>query len=189
MATNPKKAKNPAYDNNPSVATRFKKGNNFWARRSSFGRAPEFATPADLEQACMEYIEEAANNPIISVKNMNSGGDIKETAEPRMRAMSIGGLVGYLDISLQSWTRYRKNPVYSDICARVDNIIRTYKFEGAAADLLNASIIARDLGLADKKEVAGDPDAPLQIQTTDMTDKELARRLAYLLTQGTQDDD
>ena len=37
----------------------------------------------------------------------------------------------------------------------MDEIIRTQKFEGASADLLNPNIIARDLGLADKSELTG----------------------------------
>ena len=33
----------------------------------------------------------------------------------------------------------------------IDSIIRTQKFEGAAADLFNANIISRDLGLVDRQ--------------------------------------
>ena len=40
-----------------------------------------------------------------------------------------------------------------DIAARVDDIIRTQKFEGAAAELLSSNIVARDLGLTDKHEI------------------------------------
>ena len=41
------------------------------------------------------------------------------------------------------------------MCSQVEDIIRTQKFEGASAELLNVSIIARDLGLADKSEHSG----------------------------------
>jgi hypothetical protein len=37
---------------------------------------------------------------------------------------------------------------------RVEDAIFRQKFEGASADLLNANIIARDLGLADKKDLS-----------------------------------
>lgn len=37
----------------------------------------------------------------------------------------------------------------------MEEIIRTQKFEGASADLLNPNIIARDLGLAEKQEHSG----------------------------------
>ncbi|WP_290688531.1 terminase small subunit [Haematobacter sp. UBA3484] len=43
----------------------------------------------------------------------------------------------------------------SEVITRVEQIIRTQKFEGAAADLLNPNIIARELGLADKTEMSG----------------------------------
>jgi hypothetical protein len=65
-----------------------------------------------------------------------------------MRAMTISGLCIFLDISRPTWVEYRAKEGFSSIVSRVDEIIRTQKFEGASADLLNPSIIARDLGLA-----------------------------------------
>jgi hypothetical protein len=47
------------------------------------------------------------------------------------------------------------------VTTRVDEIIRTQKFQGAAADLLNPNIIARDLGLSEKSEITGANGAPL----------------------------
>ena len=49
-------------------------------------------------------------------------------------------------------TSSEKSDDFSMITTRVDGIIRTQKFQGGAADLLNPNIIARDLGLVDKKE-------------------------------------
>jgi hypothetical protein len=40
------------------------------------------------------------------------------------------------------------------VVSRVENIIRTQKFEGPSAELLNRNIIARDLGPADKQELS-----------------------------------
>ncbi len=56
---------------------------------------------------------------------------------------------------------------------RVDEIIRTQKFQGASADLLNANIIARDLGLADKTELTGKDGGPVRL--TNMSDADLER--------------
>ncbi len=44
------------------------------------------------------------------------------------------------------------------VITRIKETIFTQKFEGASADLLNANIIARDLGLADKKDITSDGD-------------------------------
>ena len=67
-----------------------------------------------------------------------------------MRAMTVAGLCIFLDISQQAWGEYRMREGFGEVTSRVDNIIRTQKFEGASAGLLNANIIARDLGLSEK---------------------------------------
>ncbi|SMP36850.1 terminase small subunit, partial [Shimia sagamensis] len=54
----------------------------------------------------------------------------------------------------REWRKSRKD--LSSVMTRVEQIIRQQKFEGAAAELLNPNIIARDLGLADKKEIGGE---------------------------------
>ena len=42
---------------------------------------------------------------------------------------------------------------FSTIISRIEEVIYNQKFQGAAADLLNANIISRELGLADKSEI------------------------------------
>lgn len=58
----------------------------------------------------------------------------------------------YLDISDETWATYRTKEGFIGVTRKAEQIIRTQKFSGAAADLLNPNIIARDLGLVDKKE-------------------------------------
>lgn len=128
------------------------KGNEFWKARSSHGRNPVFAMPDELWKAASEYFDWVEANPLYEDKVTSFQG--VNTHEPiaKMRAMTISGLCIFLDISLQNWTEYRAREGFSDITSRIDEIIRTQKFEGASADLLNPNIIARDLGLADKQE-------------------------------------
>ena len=80
-----------------------------------------------------------------------------------MRAMTIASLCIFLDIDTTTWFDYAKNktPDFSPVCTRVENIIREQKFGGAAAELLNPSIIARDLGLVEKRELTGRDGGPL----------------------------
>jgi hypothetical protein len=82
-----------------------------------------------------------------------------------MRAMTVSGLCIFLDISPKTWAEYRAREDFTPIASRVDEIIRTQKFQGAAADLLNPSIIARDLGLADKSELTGANGGPVSTIT------------------------
>ena len=45
---------------------------------------------------------------------------------------------------------------FSQVITRIGKIIYDQKFSGAASGFFNANIIARDLGLADKKEIDAD---------------------------------
>lgn len=131
------------------------KGNQFWRMRSSHGRAPIFADPEQLWNACVEYFEWVEANPLWEDKLVTFQGAATHEPVAKMRAMTIGGLCVFLDIDRSTWFDYAKKEGFSKVCARVDAIIREQKFAGAAADLLNPAIIARDLGLADKTEITG----------------------------------
>ena len=138
------------------------KGNKFWEARSSHGANPKFAEPTDLWDACLEYFEWVERNPLKEQKIVSSGGKAIVKSMSKMRAMSIGGLCIFLDVTEQTWRQWRSDRQdLSSVITRVEQIIRTQKFEGASADLLNPNIIARDLGLAERTKLAGDPDNPL----------------------------
>jgi len=136
-----------------SVATRFSFGNSAWKARSTHGRNPIFESPEHLYEACGEYFQWVEDNPLIAAESVKFQGIGKTMMVPKMRAMTITGLCNFLDISFPTWKDYKSKPDFSDICARVENIIYQQKLEGAAADMLNHAIIARELGLTEKKEV------------------------------------
>lgn len=89
---------------------------------------------------------------MIEVKPFAFQGVVTQEEVPKMRAMTIGGLCIYLGISDETWRDYRSKEDFSGIVSQVEKIIYEQKFTGAAADLLNSNIIARDLGLSDKKD-------------------------------------
>lgn len=129
------------------------KGNRFWEARSSHGANPKFKQASDLWDACLEYFEWVESNPHYEDKLVTFQGVATHEPVAKMRAMTLGGLCVFLDITETTWHEWRKSRKdLSDIITRVDQVMRTQKFEGAAADLLNPNIIARDLGLVDKQE-------------------------------------
>jgi len=138
------------------------KGNKFWEARSRHGRKPKFESPSMLWEGCIDYFNWVEENPLYETKVFHSQGDITKTEVPKMRAMTTSGLCIFLDITLETWTQYRKKEGFSDITKRADEIIYNQKFEGAAGDFLNANIIARDLGLKDSKEHSGPDGGPIQ---------------------------
>jgi hypothetical protein len=123
------------------------KGNRFWEQRSTHGRKPLFESPEVLWEACCEYFQWAEDNPLQEMKVFCYQGDIIQEPVAKMRAMTIDGLCLFLDIEYQTWLNYKTREGFFVVTTRAENVIRSQKFAGAAADLLNANIIARDLGL------------------------------------------
>jgi hypothetical protein len=126
-------------------------GNEFWKRRTKHGRDKLFTKPELLWEAAQEYFQWCFDNPLIEIDFV--GKDATQVQKPKIRAFTWSGLELYLDID--SLREYKSNPDYkefSQIITRIEKIMYTQKFEGAAAGLLNPNIIARDLRLND-----GDP--------------------------------
>lgn len=157
------------------------KGNQFWKARSSHGRKPVFETPAALWDAACEYFEWVDKNPLTAAELVKYQGKYRTAKVPKMRAMTINGLCLFLDIGERTWRDYEsKSEDFLRVIKQVENIIRQQKYEGAAADLLNSSIIARDLGLADKRELSGPDGGAIKTEVVSPSDKlaDLLDRLA-----------
>lgn len=128
------------------------KGNQFWKARTKHGRDKLFASADVLWSACCEYFEWVDKNPLWESKPFHHQGEIVTAKVAKMRAMTIDGLCIFLDIDRTTWYAWREADDFSHIVTRAESIIRDQKFSGAAADLLNANIIARDLGLKDGQD-------------------------------------
>jgi hypothetical protein len=127
-------------------------GNEFWKLRTKHGRDKLFEKPEELWEAACEYFQWCEDNPLMEVDFRGKDADRVEL--PKMRAFTWDGLELYIDI--YSLRDYKKNPDYkefSQVITRIEKVIYNQKFTGAAAGFLNPNIIARDLGLADKREV------------------------------------
>jgi len=134
-------------------AGRFLPGNRFWEARSTHGAKPKFAKADDLWDACTQYFEWVSDNPLMETKGFAFQGTVTKETFPKMRAMTIGGLCLFLDVDETTWRDWKETrPDLSPVITRAEAIIFQQKFTGAAADLLNPNIIARDLGLADKRD-------------------------------------
>lgn len=129
------------------------KGNEFWKVRSKSGRNPIFKTPDALWKSASEWFEWVEANPLQEEKVFAYQGEIVKTTVNKMRAMTLQGLCIFLDISTQALRDYKSREDFIGVINKIEEIIYNQKFVGASADQLNANIIARDLGLAEKKEV------------------------------------
>jgi hypothetical protein len=137
-------------------------GNQWWKIRSSHGRNPKFDNPDQLWDACMEYFQWCEENPLEEEKVFHTNGVITKATVHKLRAMTLKGLFRFIDISKDTWNNYRNNTKqgkeknklddidFTQVCEKIEAIIYDQKYTGAAADLLNSNIIARDLGLSEK---------------------------------------
>lgn len=127
----------------------FQKGNRFWENRTKHGRDKLFSSPEILLEEAMKYFNWCTDNPLVEIDY--KGKDATPVKMYKMRAFTWEGLELFLDIhSLKDYkTTY---PEFSKVITYIDKIIRTQKFEGAAAGMLNPNIIARDLGLKDSTD-------------------------------------
>lgn len=132
---------------------KFLPGNKFWLARSSAGPNPKFSSADDLWESCLEYFDWVHDNPLYEDKLITYQGEATHEAVAKLRAMTIGGLCLFLDIDVSTWSGWRADRAdLIPVITRAEQVIYQQKFTGAAADLLNPNIIARDLGLSDKTE-------------------------------------
>lgn len=123
--------------------------------------------PENLLTACTEYFTWVAENPLFEERVNVFKGDITRYRIPRVRAMSIRSLALYIGVSSRMWRDW-SHSAREDLRPVVEwanDVIWTQKFEAAAADLINATLAMRDLGLVDKQEVTSpDGSAKLIVQ-------------------------
>jgi hypothetical protein len=141
-------------------------GNQFWRLRAKHGPNRKFENGEDLWNACCEYFQWVEDNPLIEEKVFASKGEILTYNACKMRAMTITGLSVFLGIDLSTWYEWKKRNDLSKVITRVEAIIWDQKFTGAAAELLNHNIIAREIGLmtTPPKEVDDDQEKITKIE-------------------------
>jgi hypothetical protein len=129
------------------------KGNQFWKQRSKHGRDKIFSSPEILWEEAEKYFDWIDENPLKENKIFNGRDGIVNGDVDIARPYTWDGLELFLGID--SLREYKTNPEYKDfsqVISQIGKIIFNNKFEGATANLFNANIIARDLGLIDKKQ-------------------------------------
>lgn len=146
------------------------KGNQFWRNRSKHGRDKLFATPTLLLEAAYEYFAWCDANPWKKIEQLkrpfeqkvgksNRKKLITTTELPTQRPYTLSGLMLYCDAS-ESWLRTFKvtckDQDFLAVITHIEEVIATQQLEGATVGAFNANIIARKLGLTDKKDITTD---------------------------------
>ena len=155
------------------------KSNQFWHRRVPFGGERAFNDPEELWAAAVEAFDWLVSHPLKEQVTSSYQGSFSKTTVKKMRAFTWSGVAMAMGLTENGLRVYLKRPEFAEVMGWISDIIYTQKFEGAAAGLLNASLIARSLGIADRVELTGKDGGA--IKTADATAEEAildeARRL------------
>lgn len=119
------------------------------------GRPAKFKTPEIMWDRACDYFRWAEENCLQEEKLASDTGTPVIKKLNKMRAFTQTGLCLFIGLDTETYRRYGTGEngggVFKDVCKLIAMVIHEQKFTGAAADLLNPNIIARDLGLFEKQ--------------------------------------
>lgn len=115
-------------------------------------------TPEKLWELFTRYVEHERDNPMYKIEYV--GKDGKEVHTPLQVPITFEGFECWLadegiinDLGHYSQNLDDRYSDYVPIITRIRNNCFAQNFKGASVGLFNANLIARKLGIADKKEI------------------------------------
>ena len=130
-----------------------------------FWHSPQRAgitSPEELRSAAIEYFDWATSANLREAKAFAFQGSSWVEDIDKARAFTFKGMCIFIGVSTHKVRKLADDPEYAEVLAWIDDVIFTQKFELAAAELLNANFISKDLGLVDKSEISGAGGGPLR---------------------------
>jgi len=133
-----------------------------------------YLTPQQFLDACIEYFNWAQNTPLLEELVFQNKGSIIRADKKKIRPFTLKGLAQHLSIPASRLDTYRaRGEDWAEAVELVEQAIYNQKFDHAAAGLFNPTIIARDLGLAEKTVTT--TDSKVAVTMEDLVDE--AKRL------------
>lgn len=145
----------------------YQKGNTWWKARINTGRKMKFDTPEDLWAAAEAYFQWVEDNPLKEERVFVSQGVVTRVDVPHPRAMLGMTMERFIGVSHGCWIKYTQREEFEEVCERIKGVIFQQKFELGCADMLNPNLVARELGLMEKKvfEHSGPDGKPIELST------------------------
>lgn len=110
-----------------------------------------FADGDALWKACVEYFEWVDANPLYAVQLVTYQGRTTQVPVRKVRAMTKGDLCRFLGIQRSTWNAWKRDrPNLGPTVEKVESVVWCWQFSHAAAGLLDAGLVIRQLGLANR---------------------------------------
>lgn len=146
------------------------KGNNYWSFRNKHGRSHAY-TPEGFWEEAVKYFTWMGKRTWVKKEAIKSGDSAgKLVSIPTSTPLSITSFCLFADIDENTFQRYEKAEGYENFWAitrAIKQIIENQQFEGATVGAYNPNIIARKLGLVDKKEIENKGEIAINIDNKD----------------------
>lgn len=147
------------------------KGNKYAAGYYPPYKPRAYATPELFKEACENYFDWIDQNPIIKNEAIKSGLDAGRIIQiPTQRPYLIEGLCDHLGISYITFLNYESKEEYKEyfsVCAYVRQRIYRQNLEYGYSGAFDAGLVARKLGIADKKEMDARIQTPVIVVKND----------------------
>lgn len=122
--------------------------------KSPLGRPLKY-TPKQLAEEFVKYAQWCVDHPLEARVRVDYAKGFSDTTNMRPRRVSVEGFLVYIGGTWDWWSRLntrKRGEEFVKVKSSIKEYCETYQKEMASAGLLNANIISRLLGLADKKE-------------------------------------
>lgn len=149
----------------------FHKGNQVWRLRKKNGSVTKYQ-PGELLDKFEEYVDYCLRNPLQELQLVKFKEHYEEADVAKMRAMSVKGFCTFAGISESTFNYYKRKLDLAEEAELIQLYCENAQYEGAAAGLLQHQIVARMIGLADKKE--------MKVTVEDMNEQEALEELRAL---------
>jgi len=149
------------------------KGNEYYKRREKDGRELIYDSPDKFLEEAYNYFNWCKENPFYKREVLKGGvraGDIIEVEIDR--PYTIEGLCVYSGISVKTFYNYEEREDYLHVVTHIREAIRQNQLEGAMVEAYSPNIVARVLGLADKKDIRANVENGLTINITPRNEQE-----------------
>ena len=130
-------------------------GNTYYKYRKKHGRERIFSSADELLEQCNAYFKWCDDNPMFKSEIVKYKDHAELMNVPILRPYTKQGLSDFCQVSqYKTISNYKeRGEDFLQVITYVEGVIYNQKFSGAAGNLLNANIIARDLGLSDKQDL------------------------------------
>lgn len=124
-----------------------------------------FQSPEHMLDWAVKYFTWMDQHPLKEETVFHYQGNLTYANTSKMRAYTMTGFWAFTGITSMTYEVYKAQEPFTEVCLFIEQCVRLQKFEGAAAGMLNATIISRDLGLAERSELSGPGGGPVETIT------------------------